>query len=87
MRNGMIEHWGTRRWHRNGKYHREDGPAIEYANGDREWWINGKIHRLNGPAFETADGDCEWWVNGVEYTEEEYRQELRVRKWGLVVDA
>jgi hypothetical protein len=21
-------------------YHREDGPAIEYANGDKEYYIN-----------------------------------------------
>lgn len=23
-----------------GKLHREDGPAIEYANGDKLWWLN-----------------------------------------------
>jgi hypothetical protein len=27
---------------KNGKYHREDGPAIEYGDGKKEWWINGK---------------------------------------------
>ena len=25
-----------------GKLHREDGPAIEYDDGDKEWWLNGK---------------------------------------------
>ena len=25
-----------------GKLHRENGPAIEFANGDKSWWINGK---------------------------------------------
>ena len=29
-------------WYLNGKRHREDGPAIEYANGYKEWWLNGK---------------------------------------------
>ena len=24
------------------KYHREDGPAIEWPDGRCEWWINGK---------------------------------------------
>ena len=24
------------------KYHREDGPALEYSNGDKEWWLNGQ---------------------------------------------
>jgi len=25
-----------------GQRHREDGPAIEYANGSRFWYLNGK---------------------------------------------
>jgi hypothetical protein len=24
-----------------GKKHREDGPAIEWSNGDKEWFISG----------------------------------------------
>jgi hypothetical protein len=24
-------------------WHREDGPAIEFVNGDKEYWINGEI--------------------------------------------
>ena len=28
-------------WIKNGKPHREDGPAIEYASGKKEWWVNG----------------------------------------------
>lgn len=24
---------------KNGKLHRTNGPAIEWANGDKEWWI------------------------------------------------
>ena len=26
-----------------GEIHREDGPAIEYANGYKSWWVNGKF--------------------------------------------
>ena len=33
---------GSKHWYLNGKPHREDGPAVEYANGDKEWWLNGK---------------------------------------------
>ena len=29
-------------WRLDGKIHREDGPAIEYASGDKEWWLNGE---------------------------------------------
>ncbi len=49
-------------WYLNGKLHREDGPAIEYANGYKEWWVNDKRHRTDGPAVEW--GNKAWWVNG-----------------------
>jgi hypothetical protein len=29
---------------KDGKYHREDGPAVEWANGSKEWWLNGTSH-------------------------------------------
>ena len=29
-------------WYRNGKRHREDGPAVEHADGKREWFRQGK---------------------------------------------
>lgn len=29
-------------WKLNDKLHREDGPAIECANGDRSWYLNGE---------------------------------------------
>jgi hypothetical protein len=25
-----------------GELHCEDGPAVEYANGDKDWYLNGK---------------------------------------------
>ena len=31
---------GYKFWCLNGKLHREDGPAIEWANGDKEWYLN-----------------------------------------------
>ena len=27
-------------WFKNGEYHREDGPAVEYADGDKWWYLN-----------------------------------------------
>ena len=43
--------------------HREDGPAVEYDNGERAWYVDGKLHRTDGPAIEYADGSKAWYVN------------------------
>ena len=47
-----------------GKLHREDGPAVEYADGDKIWYINDQLHREDGPAREYADGTKYWHLNG-----------------------
>jgi hypothetical protein len=58
----------------NGELHREDGPAIEFADGDKYWYINGERHREDGPAIEFADGDKYWYINGQRLTETEFNQ-------------
>jgi len=55
---------GSKAWFLNGKFHRTDGPAIEWADGTKEWWLNGNRHRTDGPAYEDADGTKKWWLNG-----------------------
>jgi len=45
--------------------HREDGPAVEHADGYRAWWLNDKLHRLDGPAVEYSSGGKGWFVNDV----------------------
>mgnify|MGYP001114144883 CR=1 FL=1 len=39
---GIIE-WenGDELWLKNGKWHREDGPAVIWKNGKKSWWLNG----------------------------------------------
>jgi hypothetical protein len=31
---------GDKFYYLNGKMHREDGPAVDYANGNKAWYIN-----------------------------------------------
>ena len=47
-----------------GRLHREDGPAVERANGYRAWYINGRLHREGGPAVEYTNRDKYWYING-----------------------
>ena len=38
-----TDSYGTKHWRLNGKRHREDGPAIEWANGEKQYWIHGEF--------------------------------------------
>jgi hypothetical protein len=75
---GPAVEWniGDKSWLINGKYHRLDGPAREFKDGSKYWYINGKCHREDGPAREYTNGDKEWFLNGIEYSEEEWEQEV-----------
>jgi hypothetical protein len=77
-------------WHSDGTHsdyrdyskelHREDGPAIEWANGDKYWYTYGKLHRLDGPAIEYANGCKEWWINDEQINEKEFEKHpLRIK--------
>jgi hypothetical protein len=59
-----VDSNGTKSWTLNGKYHREDGPAVEWTDGSKEWWINGEYHREDGPAIEYPNGTKQWYLNG-----------------------
>lgn len=47
-----------------GKFHRLDGPAIEYGHGLKMWFFQGREHREGGPAKEYSEGTKEWWYHG-----------------------
>ncbi|RTK95508.1 MAG: hypothetical protein EKK64_06715 [Neisseriaceae bacterium] len=56
---------GIKEWKDEQKgFHRTNGPAIMYPNGEEEYWVNGKRHRENGPAVIYPNGDCEYWDHG-----------------------
>ena len=50
--------------------HREDGPAVDNANGDKYWYLNDERHREDGPAYEGANGDKYWYLNGERHRED-----------------
>ena len=76
-------------------YHREDGPAIEFANGYKAWYLNDNLHREDGPAYEGANGDKSWYLNGEYLLEEEFNARMNpveltmgeiAEKFGVSVD-
>ena len=62
--------YGNKEWYENGEYHREDGPAREWADGSKGWWKNGNPHREDGPAYEGVDGHKEWRLDGILHRED-----------------
>ena len=73
-------------WYQNGKFHRIDGPSIEYNSGSKHWYQNGKRHRIDGPAIEWCYGSKSYYIKGKFYDENEYwehplvKNELRIKK-------
>ena len=76
----------SREWYLNGQRHREDGPAVEGANGTKSWYLNGQCHREDGPAFEQANGYKEWYLNDKKLTEAEFNARTKPTCNGKVVE-
>lgn len=56
---------GTKKYIKNGLFHKENGPAIIWFNGDKCYYRNGNLHRDNGPAVIHSDGNKEYWIDGI----------------------
>ena len=56
-------------------YHREGGPAVEWADGYKEWYLNGKRHREDGPAIDYTNGYKAWYINNKLHREDGHAAE------------
>ena len=66
-----VDEFGTRKYfNQRGVYHREDGPAIVYADNTKVWYQNGVLHREDGPAIVRSNGATAWYRNGVLHRED-----------------
>jgi hypothetical protein len=65
MNNPHISSKGTKKWYNSkGELHRDDGPAVEWYDGDQWWLQNGEYHREDGPAIKDSDGYKAWYIEG-----------------------
>lgn len=83
MNNPEIDEWRTKRWFDDlGRLHRENGPAVEYLNGDFSWYVSGVRHRLDGPAVKLGD-DLYWFYHNKQilgiYSQKEFERWLKLR--------
>ena len=61
---------GSKYWYKEGKLHRDDGPAVEYHNGAKFWYKEDKLHREDGPAVESVNGHKYWYKEGNRHRED-----------------
>ncbi len=59
-----------------GKWHRDDGPALIWTNGTQEWYQHGEKHRDDGPAVISTNGAQFWYRHG-----ERHRDDGPARIW------
>jgi len=70
-KNGKIVDDVSIKYYLNDRFHREDGPAIEYLSGTKYWCINGEMHRDgNLPAVEFSNGDKFYYIHGKAHRED-----------------
>lgn len=61
----IVNSAGDSFYYKDGKLHREDGPAITYCNGNVFYYKNGILHRNNGPAVIFSCGVAQYYKNGI----------------------
>ena len=58
-----VKHPDSIRWYKNGRLHREDGPALIDVGETEYWFTNGILHRLDVPAVVYKTGNYQYWIN------------------------
>ena len=75
---------GTKEYYKDYILHRDDGPAIEYADGHKEWYQNDQLHREDGPAIECSNGNEKWYYQDKEIkcsSQEEFIRLLKLKSF------
>ena len=68
----FVDHNNIEIWFKDGKVHREDGPAYisNIVRRAERWYKNGLLHREGGPAMTFSNGSKEWFRYGVRTRED-----------------
>ena len=80
-----IDKENDKSWYQNGEIHREDGHAVEMANGTRFWYRKGEVHREDGPTVEVNNDVKYWYLNNEYYSEQDWKIAMRKIKLARVL--
>ena len=74
-----VDSYGIKKWYnKNGKKHRDNGPAVIWPGGTKLWYRNGQLHREDGPALVRSDSTVEWFLNNKDYSFAEWADKLNL---------
>ncbi len=68
----VVEQFSVYYYNEKNEFHREDGPALEFTNGNKYWYINGLKHRIDGPAAQNDSIGKVYYIMGKEYSYEDW---------------
>lgn len=51
--------------------------VIKTSDNSFGYYQNGVLHRTDGPASEWSNGNKGWWIEGLNYSEDQYRDEIK----------
>ena len=54
-----VSNYGESHYTNDGRFHRPNGPASIWYDGDWVWYLNGKNHRYYGPRSNSGA----WWIH------------------------
>ena len=79
MKNGKYVSGNCVKYYKNGKLHREDGPARVWDHGLYEWWLNGELHCETGPCVYFSNDNRvrvadAYYVHGANLSKQEFLQ-------------
>ena len=85
IRVGGDIYWRENTFSQIGRWHRDDGPAIELNNGSTFCFLHGLTHNANGPAINWGSNPPtpfhpdkkEFWIFDKKYTEKEYWKKVK----------
>lgn len=87
---GIVKHINddsSTEYYKNGKLHREDGPAVD-SNTEKSFYINGEFHCEEGPAFSGYSYGVlifsEYYLFGKSKTKEEVEEYKLLKDRGLL---
>ena len=60
----VVNSIGSILYYKDGKLHRDDGPAVIHPDGSEKWIRDDNFHREDGPAIIHPSGYERWFMDG-----------------------